>query len=365
MLAANHFLTMRAVARHLPGCAMIRFNCPSCGKRLKFPPEYAGRSVKCPKCGASISPTSGDDAGHDDVEVELVEVPAVVPPPPILQSDTAFVMPEPVQVPHESRHDPRFDLSPEPEVIQRKRTSSTTGVQWWHLLVGVALAGAVTAGVLWIIERNDGRIPSATGEPDVAVGEHERDVLTYLMVLNRHKVAIEEASFWLEKARDQNVMDFLNGEMARLDAQATATQVAMDSKWPKRRKLSKERLAESDRFSAASSKITRLRLEESLRQLETECESTHLALSAEIPVGKPVPPKVDRSTPEGEREYQTFLMLLPQLEKVERANRDLKVAEMYDQRLPNIRMKWVKYTRSENAKNVADLEKSAFGFSPP
>jgi DNA-directed RNA polymerase subunit RPC12/RpoP len=31
----------------------IRFVCP-CGKRMKAPAEYAGRSVKCPRCGAKL-----------------------------------------------------------------------------------------------------------------------------------------------------------------------------------------------------------------------------------------------------------------------------------------------------------------------
>lgn len=34
---------------------MNRILCPRCGKRAKYPDEYAGKTVKCPKCGQSIT----------------------------------------------------------------------------------------------------------------------------------------------------------------------------------------------------------------------------------------------------------------------------------------------------------------------
>jgi DNA-directed RNA polymerase subunit RPC12/RpoP len=42
--------------RHAPAAAQdgfIRFVCP-CGKKLKMPAHYAGRSGKCPQCGAQL-----------------------------------------------------------------------------------------------------------------------------------------------------------------------------------------------------------------------------------------------------------------------------------------------------------------------
>ena len=32
----------------------IRFTCPGCGKIAKAPPDYAGRTCQCPKCGTSL-----------------------------------------------------------------------------------------------------------------------------------------------------------------------------------------------------------------------------------------------------------------------------------------------------------------------
>lgn len=62
---------------------MQRFNCPHCGKRLKVPPEWAGRPGRCPKCSnaitipgdpkvpeASDSLCPSDDAGTEVPESE-------------------------------------------------------------------------------------------------------------------------------------------------------------------------------------------------------------------------------------------------------------------------------------------------------
>jgi hypothetical protein len=39
---------------------MIRFTCPKCDKHLKAPPEYAGKHVKCMRCGHSITAPAPD-----------------------------------------------------------------------------------------------------------------------------------------------------------------------------------------------------------------------------------------------------------------------------------------------------------------
>lgn len=40
----------------------IRFNCADCGKEYKVPAKFAGKKVKCKKCGAKIRVPDGDEA---------------------------------------------------------------------------------------------------------------------------------------------------------------------------------------------------------------------------------------------------------------------------------------------------------------
>ena len=48
----------------------IRVQCPGCSARFKAPDSYAGRSEKCPKCGAAVSipavPVDASDIALDD-----------------------------------------------------------------------------------------------------------------------------------------------------------------------------------------------------------------------------------------------------------------------------------------------------------
>jgi ubiquitin-protein ligase len=48
---------------------MIEFNCPSCGKRFRVPPELAGRAAKCKACGMLMTVPAQSEA-------------VTVPPPP-------------------------------------------------------------------------------------------------------------------------------------------------------------------------------------------------------------------------------------------------------------------------------------------
>jgi len=60
------------------------FECPSCGKRFRWKPDYAGRRVKC-KCEQVIQVPA-----HDPAETAALEVDdAVAPPPPATASPTA------------------------------------------------------------------------------------------------------------------------------------------------------------------------------------------------------------------------------------------------------------------------------------
>ena len=54
---------------------MITFTCPSCQGKNQVGDEFAGRKMKCPKCGTRIR-------HHKDGTVELLTVGAPPPPPP-------------------------------------------------------------------------------------------------------------------------------------------------------------------------------------------------------------------------------------------------------------------------------------------
>lgn len=55
---------------------MIEFNCPSCGKLFRVPPELAGRAAKCKACGTLMT-------------VPAQSVPATVPPSPVAVASAA------------------------------------------------------------------------------------------------------------------------------------------------------------------------------------------------------------------------------------------------------------------------------------
>lgn len=73
--------------------AVIRFDCPGCGKNLKAPPEYAGRMSRCPRCDRLTLVPGGPSGAPREVEWSAAETPpggpgvtdpapAVPPPPP-------------------------------------------------------------------------------------------------------------------------------------------------------------------------------------------------------------------------------------------------------------------------------------------
>ena len=67
---------------------MITFTCPSCQGKNQVGDEFAGRKMKCPKCGTRIR-------HHKDGTVELLTVGAPPPPPP-----PGAAAPAPEDAPH-------------------------------------------------------------------------------------------------------------------------------------------------------------------------------------------------------------------------------------------------------------------------
>ncbi len=52
---------------------MIRFNCPFCDKRLKVPPEHAGRRVRCARCQKRLSAPKPDRTEPEILQAEILE----------------------------------------------------------------------------------------------------------------------------------------------------------------------------------------------------------------------------------------------------------------------------------------------------
>jgi predicted Zn finger-like uncharacterized protein len=73
----------------------IRITCPSCSATLSVKDEYAGRAVKCPKCGGVIP------AAKPAAPTAPAVPPAAPSPPPFVPARTAPLPPEPEKSPFE------------------------------------------------------------------------------------------------------------------------------------------------------------------------------------------------------------------------------------------------------------------------
>src|ERR1700722_14403616 len=77
---------------------MIRFDCPSCQKRLKAPDDAGGRTTSCTRCGQRLYvPTT--IVQHQAPPGNLVPILRPISAPPDYQADRAFVVPSRPRVP--------------------------------------------------------------------------------------------------------------------------------------------------------------------------------------------------------------------------------------------------------------------------
>lgn len=72
--------------------ATIKVTCPACGHRLKVPPKYAGKKVRCPGCEAGVSvPADGATGGTGKPKAARPAAPAEFPPFPTPLASRAYV----------------------------------------------------------------------------------------------------------------------------------------------------------------------------------------------------------------------------------------------------------------------------------
>ena len=108
---------------------MIRFNCRSCGKRLKID-ENATAPGRCPRCGQSVAMPAGP--------TEVLPAPTELPPEVV-----AIPLPQnnPFELPADSDRKRRRRL---------RHSSPGSGLQNWHWIAGLAACAVVGSAGLWI-----------------------------------------------------------------------------------------------------------------------------------------------------------------------------------------------------------------------
>jgi len=80
----------------------IRVECGGCGKGIKAPDKFAGKSAKCPGCGESIAiPAGQTDDGFDDIMPEEPEEKHMPPEPTIEMQPIARGFSQPLKGPQE------------------------------------------------------------------------------------------------------------------------------------------------------------------------------------------------------------------------------------------------------------------------
>ena len=57
-------------------CGMIRFECSSCGVRIRVPDEHAGKHGNCPKCRQRVQIPAQQDTQDDPLLLEPLDIPA-------------------------------------------------------------------------------------------------------------------------------------------------------------------------------------------------------------------------------------------------------------------------------------------------
>lgn len=65
-------------------CGMIRFECASCGARIRVPDKHAGKHGKCPKCRQRVQIPALPDTQEDPLLLEPLDVPATPVEDPLL-----------------------------------------------------------------------------------------------------------------------------------------------------------------------------------------------------------------------------------------------------------------------------------------
>jgi hypothetical protein len=60
---------------------MIVFQCPKCGREIKAPFSYGGKSERCPGCKKKVTIPVGTDADRDPIAVDSTAPPIICPNP--------------------------------------------------------------------------------------------------------------------------------------------------------------------------------------------------------------------------------------------------------------------------------------------
>ncbi len=121
---------------------MIQHTCPSCQQTLAAPPQYAGKRVKCPKCGDSFQLP----AAATEIHTATIPLEPVPPPrrPPLAQRAAP-----PLARPPRRPEDDEEDI---PLVGRRQRLGRRRGYRGFHLGAGAiwGLAGGAAAFLLLV-----------------------------------------------------------------------------------------------------------------------------------------------------------------------------------------------------------------------
>src|SRR5262249_45653068 len=113
---------------------VLRLVCPGCGKRLRLPPSYHAKRVKCPRCQASLGVLG------EVPTVSVVDEPAAGTVPVTLAPTTTTTTPPPKRARAARARSPR----PQP-----RRRPGPGPVVVVLAVVGILAAVLVGAGVLY------------------------------------------------------------------------------------------------------------------------------------------------------------------------------------------------------------------------
>lgn len=283
--------------------------CPSCRNDLLAPAAAEPYLRNCPTCGDPVAvPAAGASAA-----------PAAGAP-----------------------------ATPGPGVARRPRRPA---VRRSHVLIAVGCVGLVAATVgSWLLyERQEKR-------------ERANRVLEAQFANNRALVANRELAYWLKKGIPPAHLRALQRTAAELDQAANDRDAELDRRWGADRKglreLGDDRAGACGECLILSAQGAEARLNENALAMGKELVQLEARIAAELTPVEVEVPVFDRTTENGERQFQEFRAALPAQRERARAECEAARAKRFRTESGPIVEKWVARTRDENRKMLDEFERA-------
>ena len=116
---------------------MIRFNCSSCGMKMKVEPDYAGMDIQCPGCESKIKvPAESQEEAPPAPKPKPTVTPTPTPTPPAAPTPVAASSPPP-------QEPKKVERKPPPQRDGWPETDPANANTWAALGIGFAIAGLI------------------------------------------------------------------------------------------------------------------------------------------------------------------------------------------------------------------------------